>query len=519
LSKFNRTTARPSGTSPITGSTTPTGVTFEGAPGHSRDPKSELFLLAVANMVSEHTFYENADQRDDRYTALIHHNAVADPHWTGGFLRWLRTEGNMRTAATVGALEAAKALLDANLPGGRQVIANTLHRPDEPGEALAYWTSRYGRRLPKPIKRGIADAVTRLYTQRALLKYDTASKGYRFGDVIDLVHPAAGSPEQGDLYRHALDRRHQRDNPIPDSLTLLRANADLRAAAADDPTVLLDADRLRAAGMTWEDVLSLAGAKTDKAKLWEAIVPSMGLMALARNLRNFDQAGVSDQVAATVAERFADPEQVAKSRMFPFRWLAAYRNAPSLRWGHALDKALTASLANVPALPGRTLILVDVSGSMGDRMSGRSELNRADAAGVFAAGLALRADKPTLVWFNSTSGRVDVPSGGSLLRLVEAIPRPNGGTYTAAAVQRWYAGHDRVVIVTDEQASFAYGGDPSAQVPAHVPLYTWNLAGYEHGHGPSGSRNRHTFGGLTDAGFRMMPLIEAGGAARWPWSD
>ncbi|MFC7278661.1 TROVE domain-containing protein [Paractinoplanes rhizophilus] len=61
----------------------------------------------------------------------------------------------------------------------------------------------------------------------------------------------------------------------------------------------------------------------------------MGLLGLARNLRNFDEAGVSDTVAARTVARFADPEQVARSRMFPYRWLAAYDAAPSLRWATA----------------------------------------------------------------------------------------------------------------------------------------------------------------------------------------
>ncbi len=48
-------------------------------------------------------------------------------------------------------------------------------------------------------------------------------------------------------------------------------------------------------------------------------------------------------------------------------------------------------------------------------------------------------------------------------------------------------------------------------------MYTWNLAGYRPGHGPSGARNRHAFGGLTDAAFRLVPLLEAGANAVWPW--
>jgi hypothetical protein len=207
--------------------------------------------------------------------------------------------------------------------------------------------------------------------------------------------------------------------------------------------------------------------------------------------------------------------------MFPFRWLAAYRHAPSLRWGHQLEKALTASLANVPELAGRTLILVDLSGSMQDRASGRnSDMTRADVAKVFGAALAMRT-QPTLVWFGTSSGRVDVPKGGSLLKLVESFPGDAGGTYTAAAVERWYAGHDRVVLVTDEQA-MTWGGPAStadvlASVPRHVPCYTWNLAGYRHGQAPSGPGTRHTFGGLSDAAFRLIPLLEAHGTATWPF--
>ena len=93
-----------------------------------------------------------------------------------------------------------------------------------------------------------------------------------------------------------------------------------------------------------------------------------------------------------------------------------------------------------------------------------------------------------------------------------------GGTNTAQAGRRHFRGHDRVVIVTDEQAWAGWhGADPTAQVPAEVPVYTFNLAGYRYGHGPSGTANRHTFGGLTDAGFAAIPLLEAGRDAHWPF--
>lgn len=74
-----------------------------------------------------------------------------------------------------------------------------------------------------------------------------------------------------------------------------------------------------------------------------------------------------------------------------------------------------------------------------------------------------------------------------------------------------------MLIVTDEQAAWHGQHDVAGAVPAHIPVYTWNLAGYRLGHAPSGAGNRHTFAGLTDAAFRMIPLIEAGRAANWPF--
>ena len=57
---------------------------------------------------------------------------------------------------------------------------------------------------------------------------------------------------------------------------MVRANAALRELAEGEPAAMLDTDRLRAAGMTWEDVPSLVGSKLPRARLWEALIPVMG---------------------------------------------------------------------------------------------------------------------------------------------------------------------------------------------------------------------------------------------------
>ncbi|MFJ8307493.1 MULTISPECIES: TROVE domain-containing protein [unclassified Streptomyces] len=523
MARFNLRATRTRTTSPVA-STGRTALTHEGGAGHLRDAKSELFVLAVANFVAQNTFYETGAARDDRFAALVRELAVEDPEWTAGLLGWLRGEGGLRTAAIVGAAEYVKARLDAGTsdgPANQQVVASVLLRPDEPGELLGYWASTYGRAVPKPVKRGTADAVRRLYSAKSLLKYDTQSKGYRFGDILNLVHaaPDPAKPGQGELFRYALDRRHNPDTAVPPAGDrVLTAHRALMALPVEERRAVVlapdGAERLAAAGLTWEALAGWLQGPMDRAA-WEAVIPSMGAMALVRNLRNFDEAGVSDEVAAEVAAKISDPEVVARSRQFPFRYLAAYRHAPSLRWAYPLEQALGHSLANVPALGGRTLVLVDRSGSMWSPLSERSQLNRADAAAVFGTALALRAADADLVEFGTGSAPVEYRAGESVLKVLGRFG-DLGGTNTAEAVRKHYQGHDRVLIVTDEQTS--YGGDPTALVPAEVPVYTWNLAGYRVGHGPSGDANRHVFAGLTDAAFRMIPLLEAGRSANWPWA-
>lgn len=554
MTRFNQRGTRPAVHSPVT-TTGERTRTAEGGAGYLRDAKSELFLLSVSNFVSADTFYEKGGDRDDRFTQLVRKLAVEDPEWTVGLLGWLRGEGNMRTAAIVGAAEFVKARLDAtavgdlvpdalaaNANGGgwnRRAIDAVLQRPDEPGELLGYWTSKYGRKLPKPVKRGIADSVQRLYSERSLLKYDTDSKGYRFGDVLELVHaaPAADKAWQGDLFKHALDRRHGRDEAIPDSLPVLQASRTLSALPVDqrrayvlNPSLITSPGGLAGAGVTWERLAGWLQGPMDKAA-WEAVIPSMPFMARLRNLRNFDEAGVSDEVAEQVVAMLSDPEQVAKSRQLPMRFYSAFNAAPSLRWGHALEKALTASLANIPQLGGRTLILVDTSSSMDDAFSKDGSLMRWDAAALFGIALGQRCASADVVSFSSARYYVnDAPGaktkafpltrGGSLLGDVRKWKDGGwflgGGTDTAAALRKEFNGHDRVVIVTDEQAGHDYA-EVDRSISQSTPMYTWNLAGYEAGHAPSGSGQRHTFGGLTDAAFRTIPLLESGRDANWPW--
>ena len=550
MSKFNKpgtTSARKAGpVSPMT--TTGRTKTYEGGAAFTRDAKSELFTLAVVNMVGENTFYESAQKRDDRYVQLVHKVVLEDPEWAFRFLGWLRNKANMRSASIVFAAEAVKARLDAGKTmtfetgeqalqghrlGSKNFIPQGMARADEPGEFLAYWTSKYGKNLPQPVKRGLALAANDLYDEYSYSKYGKSGE-WQMADVIEMVHPAPKDDRQGALYKYAIDMRHGREELVPAALPMLQHRDALMAMPKEERRAFLAkpeaAEELKRAGLTWEALSGWLGGELD-AKFWESIIPTMGYMALLRNLRNFEKAGISREARKAVQERLADPEKVARSRQFPYRFLSAYRAAQSDWWAETLSDALDASIGNLPVFPGRTLVLVDTSGSMMATVSDRSKVSCLDVGALFGVALARQGSEVDLWGFADSAFQHKLPKGGSVLKGIESFTRRVGevgyGTQTVAALKRAWDGHDRVILVTDMQAfahpgyyGYGYGSGHNVSVtdavPADVRMYGINPAGYASTALDLSKRNRYEVGGFSDQVFRMISLLEAGDA-NWPF--
>jgi len=113
------------------------------------------------------------------------------------------------------------------------------------------------------------------------------------------------------------------------------------------------------------------------------------------NLNTFARHGVFEDadVVARLAALLRDPAEVARARAFPYQLLVAYRMAgedvpAALR--EALQDALEAAVANVPALDGKVYVCLDVSGSMhspvtGHRKGSTTAVSCVDVAALVAA--------------------------------------------------------------------------------------------------------------------------------------
>ena len=167
--------------------------------------------------------------------------------------------------------------------------------------------------------------------------------------------------------------------------------------------------------LPWEAIPTSA---TTDPEVWRAMIPDMGLTALIRNLGGMTQYGALkplEQEVQVVVDRLNDAGELRKARIHPFnilQALAVYRNGRSVRgsrsWApiqpicDALDSAFYKAFHNVVPTGKRTLIALDVSGSMESPLNGSPLTVREGAA---AMALVTMATEPMTHVIGFTSGR------------------------------------------------------------------------------------------------------------------
>lgn len=139
----------------------------------------------------------------------------------------------------------------------------------------------------------------------------------------------------------------------------------------------------------------------NKAEVWEALLPHMGLTALIRNLAKMTSAGVIaplGQHVPGICARIQDADQLRRGRVHPIQLLSALKTygqghgekgsstwTPVQQIVDALDAGFYAAFAAIEPTNKPTLLAIDVSGSMdGNPVAGIHGLTSREAAGVMA---------------------------------------------------------------------------------------------------------------------------------------
>jgi len=209
----------------------------------------------------------------------------------------------------------------------------------------------------------------------------------------------------------------------------------------------------------------------DKRDAWERLLreEKLGALALLRNLRNIREAGVDESLV------LAALGSMSTARVLPFRFLSAARYAP--QWEEVLEQGMLRCVAGTEKLGGKTIVLVDVSGSMTAPLSQRSEMQRTDAAYGLAVLLREIGEKVAVFSFSDKLAEVPTRRGFALRDAIDTSQRHNS-TQLGQAVTELNRKHayDRLIVITDEQAH--------DRVPAPSGKgYMINVASYKNGVG------------------------------------
>jgi 60 kDa SS-A/Ro ribonucleoprotein len=217
---------------------------------------------------------------------------------------------------------------------------------------------------------------------------------------------------------------------------------------------------------TWEARLS-AGENSKEVFTNLLQEEKLGYMALLRNLRNMQKAEVDENLI-----RDAILKRKGAHRVLPFRYLKAAQFAPGMF--QEIDTSFKACIENLPKLPGKTLAMIDVSGSMiGDKVSEKSDMDRLDAAATLAA--VIPSDRLDIYTFSSKCVQVPTIRGLALIDRIKTS-QVNGSTQLGHALSSIDASkYDRIIIVTDEQAT------DRVVLPPVANGYVINVGVYQNG--------------------------------------
>jgi 60 kDa SS-A/Ro ribonucleoprotein len=398
--------------------------THEGAPARPVSHELRLRRSVLACLLWEKQFYEDGVEIAERIAALVPKVAAEK---VAALAIEARSQMKLRHAPLLLVREMARHQTHRRLVA--DTLAGVIQRADELAEFVAiYWMD--GRiPLSGQVKKGLAAAFPK-FDEYALAKYNRGGH-VKLRDVLFLCHAKPRDAAQAGVWKKLIWGRLN----APD---------------------------------TWEVALS-SGA--DKREAWQRLLAEnkLGALALLRNLRNMREAGVDEELVLSAVR------SMNAGRVLPFRFLAAARYAP--QWEETLEHAMLKCVAGQEKLAGKTIVLVDVSGSMTAPLSRRSEMQRTDAA--YGLAVLLREIGEKVRVFSFSDDLVEVPArrGFALRDAIDASQRHNS-TQLGKAIESLNRkeSYDRLIVISDEQAHDAVPG------PAGKG-YVINVASYKNGVG------------------------------------
>lgn len=323
------------------------------------------------------TYYTSAAELTVENAGVIVRAAAADPVELVRHIVAVSTAGRApRQNPALFALAIAAACDDED---GRRAALAALPSVARTGTHLflfAGYVEQF-RGWGRALRRAVADwylekDIDRLAYQ--LVKYRRRD-GWTHRDLLRLAHPVTDDPRRAAVFDVTVGRTGG-DTPLPALIETF--SAAQRVTTAREWTALIE----RGDGLSWE---MLPDEALGHAGVWEALL-AQGLpqTALLRQLPRLTRLGLTQgDTGRAIVAQLTDTERLIRARVHPISVLVAQRTYaaghsdrgesvwdPTAQISDALDAAFYAAFGSVEPTGKRTLLALDVSGSMTSRVSG-----------------------------------------------------------------------------------------------------------------------------------------------------
>lgn len=474
----------------------------ENALAFKLDNLADLYIKVASCLVGAPKFYQSADQADSELIKSIHTVLEINPEFVLQLAVYAREELHLRSVPLVLCAEYAN-VAPGTVPYARKYIARVIQRVDEITELLGYQFARNKyvprkSKLPQVIKHAVGDSFNK-FGEYQFGKYNRSGE-VTLKDALFLTHPAPFSEHQQELF----------DDIVNDDLVSPVTWETQRSSG------ILD----------WAGVIRHVFNKNGRVNNY---------MAQLRNLRNcMLDASVMPGDIDLLCSMISDEQAVKSSKQMPFRYLSAYNVVNDIADSpycnqviDALEQAVQHSASNIPTMIGTTLLACDVSASMYDKISERSNIRQYDIGLMLASMSHMFCEKSITGIFGDIWKPVPLSKYSGILANVDAMYRCWGqvgySTYGHSVIDYLLGNSimvDRIMMFTDNQmwnsGSDAHIAERFIQyqrINPDVKLYLFDLSGYGTISIPRDTKNVFLIGGWSDRIFDFVKQFESGGAS------
>jgi len=423
-----------------------------------------LRLVTMLNTLKlENQFYRSENETMRELKTVLTACAKEDPYLTAQAIVYSRCVGEgMRSINHLAASYLAPHITGQewskrfySLWDKKAKKGGTIFRPDDMAEILAAFSSMNKVKATNAMKKGFADAIERLDAY-SILKYKPA-----LIDVINLVHP---DPKRSKAFVNFND---EKITAIDAVIRGYAVSADTWEAAQSDAGQEV-AKAVKAGKITKSEAeVILTEAKAEN---WSDLLTEgkLGALAALRNIRSILKVTNSEKTLRLLELLLSDGDVIRKAKIMPYQidlanevLKAEFKTMEGRQISAALLKGYEAAVPNLAEiLPGRNLVIIDISGSM---TTGVVDPNRKtnyvsscmDKAALIGATIAKATNADVIVFGGHAEWR-NYNINADVFSIANQFKRNLGSTNLASAWQlASQAGkaYDRVFILSDNECN------------------------------------------------------------------